>query len=376
VHDTPRKAGRNLSETTTADRGDSFLATLYKSRLLSSFRPLLRSIKRSPITQGIVQSRWQPTNWRKSLRVFRLLAFEYGHLHSVAAGRCLDGVGAETPWYTYPAIEFLRQLDFSDKAVFEFGSGNSTLFWGRLAREVTSVEDVEAWHEEISSKVPSNCRLLLQTDLEEYVKAIDSFDMFDVIVVDGPARGLTRLKCARAALPHLREGGMIILDNSDWLPQTSAFLREAGLLQVDMAGFGPINDYTWTTSFYFDRRWEFTSRHGTRPVPSTGAIFPQNYERGDDLIAQIEYEAVVRLNLGGAVRTFKLVGYRAGENQTALAILDEDRRRVLLSEHHAAPGRWPGRHGSQESEAGRIQQMTSSEFIAFINGHDQRRYTI
>ena len=39
---------------------------------------------------------------------------------------------------------------------------------------------------------------------------------------------------------------MIILDNSDWLPDSARLLRDADLLQVDMSGFIPIGDHTQT----------------------------------------------------------------------------------------------------------------------------------
>ena len=38
-----------------------------------------------------------------------------------------------------------------------------------------------------------------------------------------------------------------------------------------MSGFGPINDYTSTTSFYFDRRFAFLPKQGRQPVPGIGS---------------------------------------------------------------------------------------------------------
>ena len=40
---------------------------------------------------------------------------------------CLDRNGNPIPWYTYPAIEYLSQFDYSRKTIFEFGCGNSSL---------------------------------------------------------------------------------------------------------------------------------------------------------------------------------------------------------------------------------------------------------
>jgi hypothetical protein len=46
---------------------------------------------------------------------------------------------------------------------------------------------------------------------------------------------------------------MLILDNSDWYPNSVSFLQgELGWIQADFHGFGPINNYTWTTSVFLN----------------------------------------------------------------------------------------------------------------------------
>ena len=46
-------------------------------------------------------------------------------------------------------------------------------------------------------------------------------------------------------------GVMLVLDNSDWYPNTVRFLQEKlGWMQIDFHGYGPINNYTWTTSIF------------------------------------------------------------------------------------------------------------------------------
>src|SRR5262245_12435525 len=215
----------------------------------------------------------RPKYWRRSLRAANILWFSYGHFKSVCAGSSVDGAGRPIPWYTYPAIDFLRQLDLSEKTVFEYGSGNSTLFWAARAARVVSVEDDERWSERLKNAVPANCTILQEPDLHRYAEVIDSYpEKFDIIVVDGPARGGTRLQCARAALNHLKAGGMIILDNSDWLPDSARLLRQADLLQVDMHGFIPIGDHTQTTSFFFDRQCRFAANGTRQPLPCVGAL--------------------------------------------------------------------------------------------------------
>jgi hypothetical protein len=358
----------------------------HRSRVLRPVRPLLRRISHSSTVTSIRTSPWLPTHWVPSLRLLRILALEYGHLRSVATGRSIDGNGEPVPWYTYPAIEYIRQLDVSNLSIFEYGSGFSTLFWGSAARQVTSVEDEEGWHAEMMQRLPPNCTLHLRTDLDAFVAAIHGLGLFDIIVVDGPVRGQTRLKCARAAVEHLREGGLIILDNSDWLPRSAAFLRDAGLLQVDMTGFGPINDFTSTTSFFFHRSCRIPPRFTRQPMYGTGARHNdwepplrgvgRQVRFGDDLFEDVACEETFRVRIGQELQTFRIVVYHPAAERAAIAILHEEAGRVVLSNHFSVASRWPGPDSELEKEVARLKGLAAADFIAFINGHDQRRYTL
>jgi hypothetical protein len=264
---------------------------LYRAPAMAPLRPAARALFHSGGVQRLLRSRALPLHWRHSLRAFRILTFEYGHLRSVSSGMPVDREGRPIPWYTYPAIEFIRQLDFGDRVVFEYGAGNSTLFWAGIARRVVSVEDDPEWHVRMLSRVPRNVELLLETDLRAFAEAVTRFDeRFDVIVIDGAARQRTRLRCAGAALSRLKAGGVIILDNADWLPESSRLLRDAGLLEVDMTGFAPINGYVSTTSFFFDRAFGVRPKADRHPAPGVGAR-PFNWEKG----AMAEWLAAERL---------------------------------------------------------------------------------
>jgi hypothetical protein len=51
--------------------------------------------------------------------------------------------------------------------------------------------------------------------------------------------------------------GLLIFENSDWYPKTITRLnKQLKWLQVDFAGFGPINNYTWTTSIFIDPSYQ------------------------------------------------------------------------------------------------------------------------
>jgi len=245
-------------------------------------RELVRSVRRAipfktqlrAVSDRVRRSRVLPNQLLTEVSLWRILSIELAHLRSVAAGECLDARGQPVPWYTYPAIEFLSQLSFEGRTVFEYGSGNSTLFWCARAGRVVSVEHDELWYTKMRSRIPSNCELILAGTADEYVQTISrTNEKFDVIVVDGQVR----LRCAQAAFPHLKDDGLVVLDNSDWFPETSKVLRDAGLIEIDMSGFAPINHYTHTTSLYLRRDVNLTSRERRRPVPGIGSV-PKSFD--------------------------------------------------------------------------------------------------
>lgn len=226
-----------------------------------------------------------------SARACRVLLSDHAYFASVRDDEFRDKEHSFVPWFTYPAIEALKNWDLSGKRVFEYGSGYSTLFWANRAKEVVSVEHDRAWHEKISSLAPSNSRVILspidkkedfhpspelREQFKAYSEAIDG--LFQIIVIDGYAKSRVRYQCAQAALPHLDANGLIILDNSDWLPATAMFLRDANLIEVDFNGPVPGNNHTQTTSFFFTREFNFQPAGPRQPLMPVGGK-PDNWEK-------------------------------------------------------------------------------------------------
>jgi hypothetical protein len=204
-----------------------------------------------------------------SLLNFRILNFGYGHLASARSYSSVDAKGSPIPWYTYPALEYIRQLDFCNKSVFEYGAGNSTIFWANLSHSVMSVEDNKQWFDRISLKLPLNAQIILVSQQQEYIQSIHRPGCnFDVIIIDGEYR----YECCQQAPTRLNDGGFIILDNADWYPKGAQVLRDADLIEVDFTGFSPINGYTSTTSFFFHRLFNFKPRIDCQPLHGTGSI--------------------------------------------------------------------------------------------------------
>lgn len=214
--------------------------------------------------------------WRTAAAAKRILSQSFGHARSVRQAEPVDAEGREIPWFTYPAIEYLSQWDLSGKTVFEFGAGNSTIFWCRQGARVVSVESNRAWYERVRPRLAANAELHLVEETARYAaRLMEGPGLFDVIVVDG----IERRACCAAALQKLRPGGVIILDNSDWHHHCAALLRAAGLLEVDFSGFGPINGYTWTTSLFFRRDFDFPRKQDHQPVHGIGSVPEREEEK-------------------------------------------------------------------------------------------------
>ena len=188
------------------------------------------------------------THQPKLITNLNILARLQGQAASMEQRRPIDADGAPIPWFTYPALEYLSQWDFSGKHVFEYGCGYSTAYWSRRGAKVWSVDHNQEWLDEIKGFGLESVELLHRTDRVLYAEAISlPGRKIDVIVIDG----VWRDDCARKCLPYLAPGGFLILDNSDWYWKTGQFIRDQGFLEVSFSGFGPINDYTLTTSIFF-----------------------------------------------------------------------------------------------------------------------------
>jgi hypothetical protein len=214
-----------------------------------------------------------------SLRAWRIYKRGHGYLRSLVQGECLDAGGNPIPWYTYAAIEQLSKWDFGHCDVLEYGCGNSTRWWGAKARSVISIESSREWHDRVRSRLPANCTLILAevrspdpdaTELETYIQTAHALGEFDVVIIDGVNLPGIRRRCMEVALPHLQPGGLLIIDNSDWLPETCRQLRELGFMEIDFSGLGSLNDAAETTSLFFKSDLRIVPAHAIHPGPCIG----------------------------------------------------------------------------------------------------------
>jgi Methyltransferase domain len=218
----------------------------------------------------------------KRLRAFRAAARARGcsaftHIRWLGAWARAQRKGAssmtdESPWMTFPAIAFLEKTLRPGMRVFEWGSGGSTLFFAQRAKELIAIENDAAWAEKVRAACPratiehipqddtpsatdfdptdpaaffSNSALHRGATFRRYAERIAAFPdaHFDLVVVDGRARP----SCIAQAMPKLKPGGWLLLDNAErpWYARARALL-DAWPMR-DFTGPGPYVASFWQT---------------------------------------------------------------------------------------------------------------------------------
>ncbi len=180
-----------------------------------------------------------------SLTKAQFYSNKVGWVKSFDSGICQDDVGNELPWMTYPFIEFLKQKLQSQHTVFEFGCGNSTIFFAQKVKRVVAVETDEVWFEMVREKLRQknldNVELLLMKDAfdsADYENLAKNYDAkFNFIVVDS----IKRNECCRASIDALAPEGMIVLDDSERANYKKIFdfFAAVGFVRQDFYGIEP-----------------------------------------------------------------------------------------------------------------------------------------
>lgn len=178
--------------------------------------------------------------------------FDIGWTNSIISGNIVDKSNNPIPWVTYPFIEFIGERLNNTIELFEFGCGNSTLYYAPKVARVTSVEHDRPWFDKIESSMPANVKLFFCELVygEEYSKfAANTNDKYDVIIVDGR----DRVNCCINSVAALKAGGIVVLDDSE-RPQYKAahdFFKSNGFKKLDFWGTAPAVNYLKCTSVFY-----------------------------------------------------------------------------------------------------------------------------
>lgn len=251
---------------TEAAAGEDTLPLYYPNKTLDDMEQMLRK-------QYLLHSGWLESAERKV---------------AVREGRPL-------PWFTYPAISFLEGIIDPSLSLFEYGGGQSTLYWADRLASVVSIDHDKAFTAYLHKLLPENARLSLVEEEERIdpgllarargypelsdpprnEKTFRSGQLnvafrnyalqllawpdahFDMVVIDGMARVMSTW----AAVRHFPRDGFIVFDNADREEYRAAYdlLDDAGYRRIDFWGLGPVNPYEWCTTVFHrtgnGKRW-------------------------------------------------------------------------------------------------------------------------
>lgn len=147
------------------------------------------------------------------------------------------------PWLCPDAIQALKQLLPGSKLGLEYGSGRSTAFFAPFFERYVSLEHEPDWYEKVKGQIKELSQVeyhLIPAEQEapqqhlsseaqiylteqefpipdELFKSYSDFilqfedESFDFVLIDGRARRT----CALNAMPKVKSGGLLVLDNSE-----------------------------------------------------------------------------------------------------------------------------------------------------------------
>ena len=118
------------------------------------------------------------------------------------------------PFIPHDAFSWFEEYIKPDMRIFEYGSGMSTLWFGKNATEVIAVENSKLWFDTVNEKLKThnidNVQLLFKEDGGEYSKLIHNYDgLFDIVFVDGRFR----MECMKECFDKAKYA--IFMDNTD-----------------------------------------------------------------------------------------------------------------------------------------------------------------
>lgn len=116
-------------------------------------------------------------------------------------------------------------------------------------------------------------------DIARYVRQ-EELPHSDIVIIDGKHRAA----CVDFFIDQYSSGAVrtsvLIFDNSDWYPNVVERLkRDLDWVQVDFSGFGPINDYTWTTTVFINPE----SRPRLNYIRKLGSVSGLSHNAEDDV---------------------------------------------------------------------------------------------
>ena len=177
---------------------------------------------------------------------------EIGWINSFKNQVPVDGDNNPLPWVTYSFIDFINDRLKKDMDIFEYGSGNSTLWYASKVNSVTSVEHDLVWFEKIQNNMPTNVKIYHQAlkygkEYSKYSKVLNK--KYDIVIVDGR----DRVNCIKNSIDSIDERGVVVLDDSERESYQEGidFLIKNNFKKIDFWGISPGLFYKKNTTIFY-----------------------------------------------------------------------------------------------------------------------------
>lgn len=191
----------------------------------------------------------------------QLNKYKAGWEKSFMEGFSQDENGMALPWMTYTFIEHISENLNKDQVIFEFGLGASTLFFAPKVKKIVVIESNEMWLRIMKMKLAqaniNNVEIIFMEDgfiNKDYEYSAKNYariyeQKFDFIFIDS----LKRFECLKKSIPALKEGGKLVLDDSERksYKKIFKFFADKGFCKEDFFGIAPGQFYLKNTTIFY-----------------------------------------------------------------------------------------------------------------------------
>lgn len=166
------------------------------------------------------------------------------------------------PWWPYRMTEYVETVLPPRARVFEYGGGGSSVWLSDHGARLTVVEHHQEWFDELRQILPGEAELILTPTstvggisscaeagyYDNYVAAIESYpdNTFDLVTVDGRAR----VECVSRAKAKVKQGGHLLLDDSDRSRYATAIETMSSWPSKTVRGLKPGSPIPATTTIW------------------------------------------------------------------------------------------------------------------------------
>ena len=161
--------------------------------------------------------------------------------------------GDYKPFISDNATAFFEEIVEPKFRVFEYGSGESTIWFAQRAAYVITVEDVKEWLKMVLERLkdlgldhkaeglympwemgPDSLQMI-----QEYAESINQYpdNSFDLVFCDGLAHA--RSRCPALVMSKVKVGGWLVIDDVGWNPVRlgTEIVREGEWPEIRRGGF-------------------------------------------------------------------------------------------------------------------------------------------